>query len=125
MCLHITHISTTVKKRFCPQSNINHQSNPTILYSVKFFSTTIKDRMLDKKRSIYYSLSVSGNKHSFKRSLKQDRIDFLHVHATSNIAESLLGGTTRVLKVGSAFDRYQAAIYYASKQSGYMNHIEL
>ena len=90
----------------------------------KVVLTTMKDEMLDEKKSTFYNLSVSGNKRSYKHSSKQDKIDLLNVH-TTNVSESLLGGTTSVIQVGSTIGLHRAATQDAAKRSGYLNCIVL
>ena len=81
--------------------------------------------MLDEKKSIFYNLSVSGNKRSYKPSSKQDKNDSLNVHTTNDLSESLLGGTTSVIEVGSTIGLHHAATQDAANRSRYLNCIVL
>ena len=123
--LHIVHISMAVKKLFMPRIKTNCKSTLTMLDIAKVVLTTMKDKMLDKKKSIFYNLSVSGDKRSYKHSSKQDKIDLLNVHTTNDLSESLLGGTTSVIQVGSTIGLHRAATQDAAKRNGYLNRIVL
>ena len=123
--LHIAHISMAVRELFRPWSKTNRESTPTMLDVAKVVLTTMKDEMLDEKKSTFYNLSVSGNKRSYKHSSKQDKIDSLNVHTTNDLSESLLGGATSVIQVGSTIGLHRAANQDAAKRSGYMNRIVL
>ena len=121
---HIAHISMTARALFRPLSKTNCQSTPLMLDVAKVVLITMKDEMLDVKKSTYYNLSVSGNQRSYKHSSKQDKIDSLNVHTTNDLAESLLGGAISVIQVGSTTGLHQAATQDAAQRSGYMNCIE-
>ena len=123
--LHIAHISMAVKELFRPRSKTNRKSTPTMLDVTKVVLITMKDEMVDVRKSTYFNLSVSGNQRSYKHSSKQDKIDSLNVHTTNDLAESLLGGATRVIQVGSTIGLHRAATQDAAQRSGYMNRIEL
>ena len=58
-----------------------------MLDAVKVVLLTMKDEMMDVKKSTYYNLSVSGNERSYKHSSKQDKIDSLNVHTMNDLAE--------------------------------------
>ena len=62
--LHIAHISMAIRKLFRPQSKTHLQSTPTMLDVAKVVLITMRDEMLDVKKSTYYNLSVSGNQRS-------------------------------------------------------------
>ena len=97
--LHIAHISMAVRELFRLWSKTNHQSTPTILEVAKVVLITMKDEMLDVKKSTYYNVSISGNQRSYTHSSKQDKIDSLNVHTTNDLAESLLVGVTGVTQI--------------------------
>ena len=122
--LHIAHISMAIRKLFRPQSKTHLQSTPTMLDVAKVVLITIKDEMLNVKQSTYYNVSVSGNQRSYKCSLKQDNIGSVNVHTTNSPTESLLGGSTSVIQVGSAIVLHQVATQDAVTRSGYTTHIE-
>ena len=70
-------------------------------------------------------MSVSGNERSHKHSSQQDKTDSLNVRTTNDLAESLLGGATSVIQVGSTIGLHRAETQDAAQRSGYMNCIEL